>query len=1084
MRHAWIFLAALGVLFSAPAAFAAPGEPAPVWRIVQNSQPTVFTAGTESEGGYAEVQVPQLVVTATNMGGSDTSGPIVLKDSLPVGLAPSPTQAPEVRNKSVSSGGPGTVTPCPIPAGQVVECTVEEPVEPGRFLILHVPVVVESTAPPVVESEFEISGGNAPSVVSSETTEIAPDFTVPAFRFLDGHAGLSISATAEDGSAPVAAGSHPYMLEVEAAYPSRQVEGEEPGNNLLPAEAVKELRFELPQGVVVNPSATSVKCSEGELIAATRGAGEGCPPASQVGEIHLRLINVFGTDVSNRALYNMEAPPGSAAELAFNALGSVIHVQGGLSSNLRLTATSKDILAKVGQASVSASLWANPSDPRHNDQREGLGCVSGIGCGIPASPAPFLTMPTSCTAAHDMAVEGRGWTGGETSGDVPLSGPGYEPITVDDCASVKYEPTISSQPTTNAADSPTGLDFKIHQVQDESFGGRATSPLRDAKVTLPEGLSLNPAGASGLQSCTEGQIGYMPVDGKDRFATEPQTCPDASKVGTVSVSSPLLDHPLPGSIFVAQPFANPFDSLVAIYLTVEDEQSGIVAKLAGKVEPDPENGQLTATFTENPELPIEDIGLHFFAGSNAPLTTPFVCGASTTTSVLTPWSAPEAPAAELSDGFTTYLPAGDQELCPVREAAAPKDLSFSAGTVSPLAGTFSPFTLRISRADGTQHITGIDTLLPQGLLGRLAGIPYCSEAALAVAKAREETQRGAEEQAAPACPSASEVGTVRIAGGAGEKPLSVSGHVYLAGPYKGAPLSLAVVVPAVAGPFDLGTVVNRVALNVGQYDARIHAVSDPLPTILEGIPLDVRSIELTLDHPEFTINPTSCEVSSITGSASTQPGQTASFADRFQVGGCGRLGFKPKLRLSLKGRTTRAGHPALTAMVTMPGGSANIARAQVGLPKSEFLDQGNLDKVCKQADLLAGTCAKGAIYGRAKAWTPLLDKPLEGPVYLGVGFGYKLPALVADLNGQVRILLKGKVDTTKEGGLRNTFEAVPDAPVSKFLLKLKGGPKYGLLSNSEDICKKPQRAAIRFTAQNGKVRQMTSKIGINCKAGA
>jgi hypothetical protein len=291
-----------------------------------------------------------------------------------------------------------------------------------------------------------------------------------------------------------------------------------------------------------------------------------------------------------------------------------------------------------------------------------------------------------------------------------------------------------------------------------------------------------------------------------------------------------------------------------------------------------------------------------------------------------------------------------------------------------------------------------------------------------------------------------------------------------------------VIVPAVAGPFDLGTVVDRVALNIDEYTARIHAVADPLPTIREGIPFDVRSIELRLDRPNFTLNPTSCEAMAIEGQISTQAGQTAPLKNRFQVGECGRLRFKPSLKLSLKGATRRAGHPALKAVVTYPqhGEYANIARAQVNLPHSEFLDQGNLNKVCKQAELSAGSCPAKAIYGRVKAWTPLLEKPLEGNVYLGVGFGYKLPALVAELNGQVRLLLVGKTDTGKNKGIRNTFEAVPDAPVSRFVLQLKGGKKYGLLENSEDICRKTQRARAAFRAQNGKTLTMKPKITNSC----
>jgi hypothetical protein len=403
--------------------------------------------------------------------------------------------------------------------------------------------------------------------------------------------------------------------------------------------------------------------------------------------------------------------------------------------------------------------------------------------------------------------------------------------------------------------------------------------------------------------------------------------------------------------------------------------------------------------------------------------------------------------------------------------------------VAPSAGAYTPFNLKLTRTDGTQLLNGIDTVLPPGLTGKLAGIPYCPEANLAVAAARSNPSEGAIEQQSPSCPLASEVGTVNIGAGAGPTPVYVQGHAYLAGPYKGAPLSLAIVTPAVTGPFDLGVVVVRTALNVNLETAQIHAVSDSFPTILHGIPLDLRSVSLSLSRPSFTLNPTSCNKMTVLGLISSPSAPATQVQSPFQVGGCTALAFKPRLKLSLKGATKRTGHPALKAVLTYPpGSSANIAKAQVSLPHSEFLDQSNIGTVCTQPELKAQACPAKSIYGKAKAWTPLLDKPLEGPVYLGVGYGHKLPDLVADLNGQIRVLLNGKVDTDAQNGLRNTFETVPDAPVTKFVLEMQGGPKKGLLVNSEDICRKQQRVGIQFTGQNGKVENLNPKIGNSCGA--
>ena len=290
-----------------------------------------------------------------------------------------------------------------------------------------------------------------------------------------------------------------------------------------------------------------------------------------------------------------------------------------------------------------------------------------------------------------------------------------------------------------------------------------------------------------------------------------------------------------------------------------------------------------------------------------------------------------------------------------------------------------------------------------------------------------------------------------------------------------------VITPAVAGPFDLGNVVVRSPLELNLETAQVSAHSDPVPTILEGIPLKVRSVVVQLDHPDFAINPTNCEAMAASAVLTSSDGAVATPSNRFQVGGCRNLAFKPKLKLQMKGATKRTGFPALRAVLTMPAGNANIARAQVGLPHSAFIENNNFGNVCNQADLKAATCPPGSVYGHAKAWSPLLEAPLEGPVYLGVGYGHKLPDLVADLSGQIRILAHARIDTTKQDGIRSTFEVIPDAPLSRFVLEMKGGKKYGLINNSENLCHKTQRASARFIAQNGRVAQLHPKIANGCK---
>jgi hypothetical protein len=508
-------------------------------------------------------------------------------------------------------------------------------------------------------------------------------------------------------------------------------------------------------------------------------------------------------------------------------------------------------------------------------------------------------------------------------------------------------------------------------------------------VKLPAGLAVNPSSANGLGACSEAQIAI----GLD----QPNSCPDSSKLGTVQIDTPVLEEPVPGAIYLAEQSKNPFGSLIALYIAAK-LPNGQEVKMAGKAEPDPSTGQIATTFANNPQLPFEDLHVNLFGGARASLRTPLSCGSYTTTTRLTPWSAPEVADAEPSDAFQVTQGAGGGA-CVASDTQAPHKPSFTAGTVDPTAGIYTPFVLKLARADGSQPIKGIETTLPKGLIGKLAGIPYCPEAALAAAAAKS----GKAEQASSSCPAASQVGEVSVAAGAGPAPLHVGANAYLAGPYKGAPLSLAILTPAVAGPFDLGVVVTRVALSVDPASAQIKAVSDPIPTILQGIPLDVRTVALEIARPNFTLNPTSCDPMAITGSALSLYDQIAPLQNPFQVGDCARLAFKPSLAIRLKGGTKRDDNPALSATLTYPKGAyANIATAAVALPRSEFLDQSHIGTVCTRVQYAVEQCPPKSVYGFAKATTPLLDQPLEGPVYLRSSSN-PLPDLVMALRGQIDV---------------------------------------------------------------------------------
>ena len=507
-----------------------------------------------------------------------------------------------------------------------------------------------------------------------------------------------------------------------------------------------------------------------------------------------------------------------------------------------------------------------------------------------------------------------------------------------------------------------------------------------------------------------------------------------------------MDHPLTGTVYLAAQGDNPFGSLIAIYIVIDDPASGVLVKLAGKVEPDPVSGQLRTLVAQNPQQPIEDIALHLSGGPRATFTTPPTCGTYATATELVPWTAPEGPTAHPSDSFQISAAAAGGP-CAQSEAALPNAPVFEAGTQAPLAGMYSPFVLKLSRENGSQRLGALNVTLPPGLTGSLAGTAECPEAQIAAAIARSAPGQGALEQASPSCPADSQLGTATVGAGSGS-PLYVQGRAYLAGPYKGAPLSMAIITPAIAGPFDLGVVVVRSALYVDETSAQITVRSDPIPTILHGVPLDVRSIAIAVSRDRFTLNPTSCEAEQVSAEAISTAGQVAPLSNRFQVGGCGGLGFSPKLALSLKGGTRRTKHPKLRSVLTYPTGSyANTAKVALILPKSEFIDPRRVGSTCIRPLFAEGRCPPSSVLGHAKAYSPLLAKPLTGKVYFRANGGArKLPDIVLDLHGQVHLVAVGYVDAVVKKGteisrIRTTFAKVPDAPLSRVVIEPKAASR-------------------------------------------
>jgi hypothetical protein len=868
------------------------------------------------------------------------------------------------------------------------------------------------------------------------------------------------------------AGAHPDFTSVIEL----KTDPTEPTKNGLkpPYARTRNLFVTIPPGLLGNPN-NFPQCTTQEL------EQEDCPQDSQIG---ITSVAVYLLDTFTEPVYLMEPQgAGVVARIGFIAgqYPTIMNLRVSPETGYAVEARLENASSVARLVRAETTLWGVPTDPVHDPLRitpqeavsgnppPGGGRASGL------APTPFMTNPTRCGVARELRVVTDSY---QLPGKMMEASAPFPEIT--GCGKLNFSPTFALRPTTTAADSPSGIDATLELPQEglNDLGVLATPHLKKAEVTLPKGMTLNPASARGLGACTEAQVGLVSED-PIRFNGAPAACPDSAKVGTAEFETPVLPGALHGSLYLASQGDNPFGSLLAGYLVAEGH--GVALKLAGRFNVDPSSGQLTAVFDENPEQPFESLELHFKSGDQGVVTTPNACGAYSIQAILSPWSAldPFAPApsevVESSSPFSISTGPGGGP-CPNGEASVDLD----AGTVNPTAGSFSPFVLRLTRPDGTQRLTGLELTLPPGLTGKLAGVPYCSDVQLATAASLNRLGGGVLETGLPSCPAGSRLGSVTAGLGSGPSPFFVSaGAVYLAGPYKGAPLSFAVVAPAAAGPFDLGNVVVRTALHIDPSTAQITAISDPLPTMLEGIPLNLRDLRVNIDRQGFTLNPTSCQPKAFSGFAVSEGGERVPISERFQAASCASLEFKPKLSIRLKGGTKRTSHPALRAVLTARRGDANLARASVTLPPSQFIDQAHISNPCTRVQFNADDCPRKSILGRARAFTPLLDQPLEGPVIFRSNGGERvLPDLVLDLHGQIDLVQVGFVDSVRER-LRTTFASVPDAPVTKIVLNLKGG-KEGLLQNSENLCAAERRATVNLKAKNGLERNFNTTIKTPC----
>jgi hypothetical protein len=941
---------------------------------------------------------------------------------------------------------------------------------------------------------------------SGTSTGTAATFTTTkGFGFRAGSDGFDAGLFADGDLPATQAAAHPHQLDLSLGFNLGGEFENQPGL-AFPDGDLRNLSIEMPPGLILNPSALD-KCTLTQFHTPRSSpfeqsrSGESCPDRSQVGTVE---VETSADSAKGRrfGLFNLEPSPGVPAQLGFAPFGTPIALDATLrplaDGTYALGFRARDFPQALDVSSLGLELWGIPWNASHNGERGS--CLNEAehdfpwakcSIGEPGTypPQAYLTMPATCAPSLTFAVSAESWQQpGQVSRTAVNRDSFGQPAALASCASTPFAPLPEAILTTKKASTSSGFYFQL--LADNTGltipSVRAPSPVRRLTVTLPAGASINPSVGAGLGVCAPQQYAAETADSAPGAA-----CPNSSKIGDFTVRSPLFDEALEGAIFLAQPddsatsapgAENPFDSLVAVYLVARLPARGVLVKVAGKIVPDASSGQLTATFEGLPQLPYSQLSLTFRTGQRAFLITPPSCGSATSQIEAVPWSGGASVRAVSSSQIESGIGGG---ACPTG-AAPPFAPDAEAGGVNSNVGSYTPYFVHLTRKDTEQEITSYSLVLPKGITGKLAGIPFCPDSAIEAARGR----RGFAETASPSCPAASEVGHILTGYGVGSALTYAGGRIYLAGPYHGSPLSLVTINSATVGPFDLGTIVIRSAFDVDERTAQLEIdsrASDPIPHILNGVPLHLRDVRVYLDRPQFTHNPSSCEpsqlVSTLTGSgarfADPSDDSSATTADHFQLLNCLTLGFRPKLGLRLRGGSRRGAYPSLRATFASRGArDSNLKRIEVTMPHSLFLAQNHIRSICTKQQFAAERCPANSAYGSAVAHTPLFDVPLRGKVYLRSSSGY-LPDLVADLrSGAIRIVVEGKIGPAKHG-IRTLFESLPDAPIERFTVTLDGG-RRGLLVNSANICADPPLASVSALGQNNRGAIFSSRLRGQC----
>ncbi len=1036
------------------------------WRLTEGSLPRNLPPGGEGT----------ITVLAENDGDVGLSTPVTLDDKLPEGLT--------AQSVSLDLGIEGSQQPflgqlfCDVQPHEVT-CTLPETdtaelmSKPYSHFEAYITVKIAETAHTGEVNHASISGG-APEA------SISQPITVDSSPTPFGIEQYELKPENADGSPDTQAGSHPFQLtSVTALNQTAEI--------TKPPAAVKDLRFNLPPGLIGNPLPFP-ECPISKFVANASEYENFCPDNTVVGIADVSFSFPFGAVPATVAvpLFALVPSVGEPARFGFDVFNDLVYLDTSVRAggDYGVTVTVPNITEISGFISSRVTFWGVPGDPRHDSVR-GWNCIRPQADAPPCTalgqetPPPLLTLPTACAGPLHTTLEADSW---EQAGvftapfDSVFKDNLGRPVGMDGCNQLPFTPSIKVTPDGQAGSTPTGLTVDEHVPQETDLDptGLAESSVKGLSVTLPEGVALNPAAADGLQACSIEQIGLQ-------SDTAP-SCPEAAKVATVKIKTPLLANALEGAAYLAAQDANPFGSLVALYIYAEDPISGVRAKAAGEVIENPVTGQLTAHFEGDPifqndpryaaepeaqflpEVPFEDVELHFFGGDRAPLGTPALCGTYTTTGTFSPWSANGT--TESSSEFQVVSgPNGGPCSNPL-----PFSPSLTAGTTSIQAGGFTPFEMTMSREDGQQNLGGIQLKMPLGMSGTLSSVKLCDEA----------------DANAGTCGPESQIGETIVSVGVGGDPFSVTGgKVYITGPYRGAPFGLSIVNPAKAGPFDLGKVVVRAKIEVNQETAALTITTDDsgpykIPSIIDGIPLEIRHVNVNINRPGFTFNATNCSPLQITGQLLSTQGTSRGLSVPYQVTNCAVLAFKPKLTASTNGKTSRLNGASLHVKLTYPAGpyDANIARVKVELPKALPSRLPTLQKACLASVFEANpaNCPAASVIGHATATTPVLPVPLTGPAIFVSHGNEEFPSLNIILQGYgVTVHLVGSTFISKTGVTSSTFKTVPDVPVGTFELTLPQGP-YSALGANRDLCKTKLAMPTEFVGQNGALIKTSTKI--------